>query len=72
MVSCNRKSGGPARPFGQLTAEEEVAVRERMEVYLKPVTYYNSFLQDRAKVEVNYLFYMLLHSYHIFIFLRND
>ena len=68
MVSCNRKSGGPALPVGQLTAEEEAAVEESMKVYLKPVNYY-TILQDRDKDKVNYFFCMLFHLYRIFIFL---
>lgn len=43
-----KKSGGPALPVGQLTAEEEAAVEESMKVYLKPVNYY-TILQDRDK-----------------------
>ncbi|PWA40888.1 polycomb group protein EMBRYONIC FLOWER 2 [Artemisia annua] len=49
-----KKSGGPALPVGQFTAEEEAAAEERREVYLKPVTYYN-ILQDRAKVKPSFL-----------------
>lgn len=67
MASCNRKSGGPALPVGQLTAEEEASAEESKEVYSKPVTYYN-ILQDRAEVQVNYFYCMLLHLYRVFTF----
>nr|GEX51197.1 hypothetical protein [Tanacetum cinerariifolium] len=48
------RSGGLALPVGSLNAEEEKAVEESMEVYLKPVNYY-SMLQDRATVNPLFL-----------------
>ncbi|PWA43167.1 polycomb protein, VEFS-Box [Artemisia annua] len=49
-----KKSGGPALPVGQLTAEEQATAEASMRVYLKPVTFYN-ILEDRDKVNPSFL-----------------